>query len=140
MINQQMLEGHWNEIKGKLRSRWGQLTDDDLPQFHGEVEKLVGTIQRKTGEGRDAIEKYLGEVSGAAGTVIGQAADTVRQYSQRAAETMQETARQASEQLKSGYEEAERFVKTRPGESLAICFGAGLVAGVLVSLIMHSKT
>ena len=49
MVNQQALEGNWNVIKGKIRTHWGQLTDDDLPQFHGEVDKLVGTIQRKNG-------------------------------------------------------------------------------------------
>ena len=64
MANQQTLQGNWNEIKGKICTHWGQLTDDDLSQFHGEVDSLVGTIQRKTGEGREAIEKYLHELTG----------------------------------------------------------------------------
>ncbi len=52
MINQQMLYGDWNEIKGQLRRRWGQLTDDDLPQIRGDAEQIIGAIQRKTGEAR----------------------------------------------------------------------------------------
>ena len=139
MVNQQTLEGNWNEIKGKLRTRWGQLTDDDLSQFHGEVDKLVGTIQRKTGEGRDAIERYLNELSGSAASTFGQAAESVRQYSSRASETVQDTAKQAAEQVRAGYVEAERFVRDRPRESLAICFGVGLVAGVLISMMLSSK-
>ncbi len=138
-MNQQTLEGNWNEIKGKIRTRWGQLSDDDLAQAHGQVDQLVGTIQRKTGEGRDAIEKYLNELSGAAASTLGQAADNVRQYSNRAAETVQNTARQAADQVRSGYAEAQRFVHDRPRESLAVCFGVGLVAGVLISMMLSSK-
>jgi uncharacterized protein YjbJ (UPF0337 family) len=139
MINQQILEGNWNEIKGKLRTRWGQLTDDDLPQFHGEVDKLVGTIQRKTGEGREAVEKYLNELSGSAASTIGQAAENMRQYTQRAAESVQSTTRQAADQLRAGYGEAQRLVHDRPGESLAVCFGAGLITGVLLGIVISSK-
>ncbi len=139
MVNQQMLEGNWNEIKGKIRTHWGQLTDDDLSQFHVEVDKLVGTIQRKTGEGRDVIERYLNDLSGPAASTLGQAAESVRQYSQRAAETVQNTAQQAAGQVRAGYIEAERLVRNRPGESLAVCFGVGLVAGVLVGILVGSK-
>lgn len=139
MVNQQILEGNWNEIKGKLRSRWGQLTDDDLPQFHGEVDKLVGTIQRKTGEGREAIEKYLNDLSGSTASTFGQAAEGIRQYTNRAAETAQNTARQAADQVRAGYGEAERLIHERPAESLAVCFGAGLVTGVLLGMMLSSK-
>ncbi len=139
MVSQQTLEGNWNEIKGKLRTRWGQLSDDDLSQFHGEVDKLVGTIQRKTGEGRDTIEKYLNELSGFTASTFGQAAESVRQYSNRASESVQNTAKQAADQVRASYVEAERLVRDRPGESLAICFGVGLVAGVLISMMLSSK-
>jgi uncharacterized protein YjbJ (UPF0337 family) len=139
MVNQQILEGNWNEIKGKIRTHWGQLIDDDLPQFHGDVDRLVGTIQRKTGEGREAIEKYLNELSGSAASTLGQAAESVRQYTNRAAEGMQSTAKQAADQMRAGYGEAERFVRDRPGESLAMCFGAGLVTGVLLGMMVNSR-
>ena len=139
MINQQILQGRWNEIKGRLRSHWGQLTDEDLPQFHGEVDKLIGVIQRKTGEGREAIENYLGEVSGAAASAFGQTAENVRRFSNQAAESVQHTAQQAAEQFRVGIDGAERFVRDRPRESLAICFGIGLVTGVVVSMLLSSK-
>jgi uncharacterized protein YjbJ (UPF0337 family) len=139
MINQQILQGRWNEIKGRLRSHWGQLTDEDLPQFHGEVDKLIGVIQRKTGEGREAIESYLGEVSGAAASAFGQTAENVRRFSNQAAESVQHTAQQAAEQFRVGLDGAERFVRDRPRESLAICFGVGLVTGVVVSMLLSSK-
>ena len=138
-MNQQTLEGNWNDIKGKIRSHWGQLSDDDLSHVHGEMDKLVGTIQRKTGEGREAIEKYLNELSGSAASTFGQATENVRQYSNRASEAVQQTAKQAADQARATYVEAERFVRDRPRESLAICFGVGLVTGVLISMMMSSR-
>ena len=78
MIDQQILEGNWNEIKGKLRQKWGQLTDDDLPQIRGDLEELIAVIQRKTGEAREAIQRYLQEVSGNAASAVGTAAEARR--------------------------------------------------------------
>ncbi len=139
MTNQQILEGDWNEIKGKLRQRWGQLTDDDLPQIRGDVEQIIGAIQRKTGEAREAIEQYLQEVCGSAASAIGTAAETTCDYAQQASEAVQHTAKQAAGQVRAGYNQAERFIRDRPGESLLACFGAGLITGVVISLLLRSR-
>ena len=139
MMNQQIFEGNWNEIKGKLRQKWGQLTDDDFQQIRGDAEQLIGIIQRKTGEAREAIEQYLQEISGSAGSAIGTAATTVRDYAQHASETVQHTAKQAADQVRAGYNEAERFVRNRPGESLLVCFGVGLITGVVIALSLRSR-
>jgi len=87
MTDQKIFEGNWNEIKGKLRQRWGQLTDDDLPQIFGDADQIVGIIQSKTGEGREAIAQYLQELSGSAASAIVTAVETVRDYAQHASET-----------------------------------------------------
>ena len=139
MTDQQILEGNWNEIKGKLRQKWGQLTDDDLPQIRGDADQIIGVIQRKTGEAREAIERYLQEVSGSAASAIGTAAETVGDYAQHASETVQHTAKQAADQVRAGYNEAERFVRDRPGESLPVCFGVGLITGVVIALSLRSR-
>jgi len=139
MTNLQIVEGNWNDIKGKLRQRWGQLTDDDLPQLCGDADQIVGIIQRKTGEGREAIERYLLEISGSAASAMGTAVGTVLDYAQHASETVQHTAQQAADQMRAGYNEAERFVRNRPGESLAACFGAGLITGVVLTLLLRSR-
>ena len=59
MVNEQQLRGSWNEIQGQLRTHWGQLTQDDVLAFGGNVDQLVGMIQRKTGDSREAIENFL---------------------------------------------------------------------------------
>jgi uncharacterized protein YjbJ (UPF0337 family) len=148
-LNQQTLEGNWNEIKGKLHERWGQLTQDDLQQARGNVDQLVGVIQRKTGEARERVEQYLNEitskgsggVSRMAETVRGyasSAADTARGYASTAGETAEEARARAAEMLRGGYVQTERMIQQRPMESLAVGFGTGLITGVIIGLAIRS--
>src|SRR3954451_22863871 len=106
MVNAQTLQGNWNEIKGKLRTKWGQLTNDELQGFSGNVDQLVGTIQRKTGEARDSIEHYLEELSSNGSSAFSQASETVREYAQQAAGAVQDTSKKAADSMRQGYEEA----------------------------------
>ena len=139
MVNEQTLQGNWNEIKGKLRHKWGQLTNDELQMFDGNVERLVGMIQRKTGETRNAIEHYLEELTSNGASSLSQAAEAVRGYATQAAEKVQQTTKQAGESLKHGYEEAEHLVREKPFESMAVCFGSGVFVGVLLGLLLRSR-
>lgn len=139
MVNAQTLQGNWNEIKGKLRSKWGQLTNDELQQFNGNVDQLVGTIQRKTGEARSSIEHFLEEASSNGSSAVAKATEAVRDYASQAAESMQHTTRQAADSLNKGYREAEEMIKQRPGESAAVCFGVGMVVGLLLGITMRSR-
>jgi uncharacterized protein YjbJ (UPF0337 family) len=150
MVNQQTLQGNWNEIKGQLRTKWGQLTNDDLQQAHGNIDQLVGVIQRKTGEARSAVEKFLEEATANGASTFTQAAETAREYAQQTVESVQERSKQAaetfrkgydqaSESMKHGYEEAEAMIKDRPAESAAVCFGVGMLCGVILGLAMRSR-
>lgn len=53
------LKGNWNIVKGKLKSRYGELTDDDLVYEEGKEDELLGTIQKKTGESKEKINEFL---------------------------------------------------------------------------------
>lgn len=139
MINQQTLQGNWNEITGKLRAKWGSLTDDDLQVFNGNVEQLVGTIQRRTGEARESIELFFEQFGSNGASTMGRATETVRAYAQQAAETVQETSKQAAESVREAYTEVEDLVRQRPAESLAVCFGVGVITGVVVGLLFRSR-
>jgi uncharacterized protein YjbJ (UPF0337 family) len=139
MINQQTLQGNWNEIKGTLKERWGELTQDDLRAFNGNVDQLVGMIQKKTGEARDVVQKYLEEITTDTSSAIGKAAQTARDYTNRATETMHDTYGQVAGRVRDGYSEAEHVVRTRPAESVAVAFGAGLLIGVITGLVLRSR-
>jgi len=60
-MNTLQIKGDWNIIKGKLKQRWAKLTDDDLRYAEGKSDELVGRIQKRTGETREAIEKALND-------------------------------------------------------------------------------
>jgi uncharacterized protein YjbJ (UPF0337 family) len=142
MINAQTLQGNWNEIKGKLRNKWGQLSNDDLQAFDGNVDRLVGLIQRKTGEARESVMGFLNDVSVNGSGFVGQAAEGVKEYAHQAAEKFQEGSHQAVESLQHGYEslrqgyaEAEGLVRRRPSEAAAVCFGVGILTGLVIAVL-----
>ncbi len=135
----QTITGNWNEIKGKLQSKWGALTDDDLAVFNGNVEQLLGEIQRKTGEARESIEQFLGQVTaGGAGAVSGASASAQAGVHQ-AMEAIQAKSQDVAAAAREGIADVEAIVRRRPAESLLACFGAGLVTGVIVSLLLQRK-
>ncbi|MGC9451355.1 MAG: CsbD family protein [Oceanipulchritudo sp.] len=57
------IEGNWNITKGKLKQKWGNLTDDDLQFAEGKQDELLGRIQKLTGESRESVEKAVKEAS-----------------------------------------------------------------------------
>jgi uncharacterized protein YjbJ (UPF0337 family) len=52
-------EGRWDQLKGKAKQTWGDLTDDDLDIAEGNYDELVGRIKERTGESREEIEDRL---------------------------------------------------------------------------------
>lgn len=57
------VEGNWKVFKGKLREKWGDLTDDELEQMKGKRDELVGKIQTKYGEEKAKIERELDDLA-----------------------------------------------------------------------------
>jgi uncharacterized protein YjbJ (UPF0337 family) len=53
------LKGNWNEIKGKIKQQYGDLTEDDLKYEEGKDDELVGRIQKKIGKTKDEVIKWI---------------------------------------------------------------------------------
>jgi len=53
------LKGHWNETKGKLKQKYGQLTDDDLLFAEGKEEELLGRLQQRLGKSKEEVRKEI---------------------------------------------------------------------------------
>ncbi|MFN2395861.1 MAG: CsbD family protein [Bacteroidales bacterium] len=49
------IKGNWNEIKGKLKQKYANLSDDDLTFAEGQTDELLGKLQKKTGKSREAL-------------------------------------------------------------------------------------
>lgn len=139
MANQQMLMGNWNQIKGFVREKWGQLTDHDLQEFQGSLEQLVGLIQRKTGESRQAIEHWIEQISTRTGEGAGQAAAVATDYARRTRESASHAYQQASGGLRSQCEQTSAMIRRSPGMSLAAAFGVGLVVGLMIAMVPRSR-
>lgn len=56
------LKGTWNEVKGKIKQQYADLTDDDLLYEEGKEDELLGRIQKKTGKTRDQVVDWLNEL------------------------------------------------------------------------------
>lgn len=61
-MNDLTIKGNWNEFKGKLKQKFGELTDQDLKVKEGELEELMGRIQKATGKSKDEIKKEIAEL------------------------------------------------------------------------------
>jgi uncharacterized protein YjbJ (UPF0337 family) len=138
-LNAQTLEGHWNEIKGKLHERWGNLTEDDLQRATGNIDQLVGTIQRQTGETREAIRDFLEQLVADGTSKVRRASEAVRGFASGASESLQEAAQQASESVRTGMRESRQKIRQHPMESVVACFGLGIVTGVILGMCFRSR-
>ena len=53
------IKGSWNELKGKIKQAYGDLTDDDLTYEEGKDDETLGKLQKKTGKTRDELVKWI---------------------------------------------------------------------------------
>jgi uncharacterized protein YjbJ (UPF0337 family) len=53
------LKGSWNEVKGKLKQKYAQLTDDDLTFAEGKDEELLGRLQQKLGKSKEDLRREI---------------------------------------------------------------------------------
>ncbi len=56
-MNQDIAEGKWKQLKGSVKQFWGKLTDDEIEQIAGNLDKLAGKLQEKYGYTREKAEK-----------------------------------------------------------------------------------
>ncbi|MFB0946340.1 MAG: hypothetical protein ACI9V1_000548 [Spirosomataceae bacterium] len=53
------IKGNWNQMKGEIQQKWGDLTDDDLDYAEGKETELLGRIQEKTGETKENVKSFI---------------------------------------------------------------------------------
>jgi uncharacterized protein YjbJ (UPF0337 family) len=56
------LKGSWNEVKGKLKQKYGQLTDDDLAFAEGKEDELLGRLQKRLGRTKDELRAEIEDI------------------------------------------------------------------------------
>ena len=58
-MNKLQFKGSWNEIKGKLKQKYAQLTDDDLKYAEGKDDELIGRLQQRLGKSAEEVRHML---------------------------------------------------------------------------------
>ena len=62
-MNQDILKGKWNQMRGEVKTWWGKLTNDDLDRVQGNLERLSGALQERYGyskqEAQSEIDKFM---------------------------------------------------------------------------------
>lgn len=53
------LKGRWNEVKGKLKQKYAELTDDDLTFVDGKEDELFGRMQQRLGKTKEEIRSEV---------------------------------------------------------------------------------
>ena len=138
-INAQELQGQWNQVKGKVKEKWGQLTDDDMNIGSGNIDQVIGKIQSRTGEAREGIEKFLGTLTSGTAAAVSQVAEKARDFAAGAGDRIKDSYGQVSDFTRDHFEQAEDVVRHRPGQSVAAAFGVGMVFGLMVGIAIRSR-
>jgi len=60
-MNWDRIEGNWKQLKGKVRQKWAELTDDDFEAIGGKKDELVGKLQERKGIAREEAEREVRE-------------------------------------------------------------------------------
>jgi Uncharacterized protein conserved in bacteria len=59
MTTKLQVKGSWNEVKGKLKQKYGQLTDNDLSFAEGKEDELLGRLQQRLGKSKEDLRAEI---------------------------------------------------------------------------------
>jgi uncharacterized protein YjbJ (UPF0337 family) len=60
-MNWDIVEGNWKQVKGKVKEKWGKLTDSDIAALSGKKDQFVGKLQERYGYSKDQAEREADE-------------------------------------------------------------------------------
>ncbi len=139
MVTKEEFQGNWNSFLGGVQKKYSDITGDDLDSVKGNIQQMAGVIQRKTGQARDEIEKYLHTLTSDASGAFNQVAEAAGNMASRANDGIREGYKYVAEKSQDGYESARDTVRDKPVETLAIAFGIGIVAGLVAGCSIFGR-
>lgn len=140
----------WNQVKGKLRQRFAQLTDDDLEFAKGKGEEMLGRLESKLGMAREDLTDLLNElksdsapmrfkmdqakerVGSIAGDLKARVSHAAGDFKSVATTQAERAYGKAREGAKTWVDDGAEFVRERPREALLGALAAGFVVGLLI--------
>lgn len=139
MVTKEEAQGTWNQLASAVKSKYSQITGDDLAGVNGNIQQLAGVIQKKTGKAKEEVDEFLRSVSDSTATTVGRISEVATDMATKASETLREGYDYAKEASQDGFKVATKAVQNRPGESILLAMGIGVVAGLIIGTTMCSK-
>lgn len=140
----------WDQVKGKLRQRFAQLTDDDLEFAKGKGEEMLGRLEMKLGMAREDLTDLLNELKHEAAPMrfkidqaksqVGSMARDLKERATHAAGDFRSAASEraeraygrAREEVRTWTDDGTEYVREHPRQALLGAFAAGFVVGLLI--------
>ncbi|MGH7192114.1 MAG: CsbD family protein, partial [Candidatus Saccharimonadales bacterium] len=139
--------GQCDKLRGKVKEKWGQLTDDDLMIVGGNVDELVGRIHEKTGVARETVEHFIADLASHSSSTLNQALEAAMGFAEDASGRFREGAQrmragyeQVSDQVRERYDQVNERVRENPGQSMMAVFGLGMITGIALGLMFRSSS
>jgi len=139
MITKEEAQGTWNQLAGAVRSKYAQITGDDVASVNGNVQQLAGVIQRKTGKAKEEVDDFLRSVSDSTSSTVGRISEAASDIASKTTDTIREGYDYAREVSRDGVKAATETVQQRPGESILLAMGIGVVAGLIIGTSMCGR-
>ncbi len=139
MVTKEEVQGSWNQLAGAVKSKYSQITGDDLVGVQGNVQQLAGVIQRKTGKAREEIDEFLKTASATTVSTVGKISAAASDMASMASETIHDGYDYARDASRDGIKAATETIQHRPAESLLIAMGIGVVAGLIIGASLFGR-
>lgn len=128
------VEANWKQVKGRVKERWGELTDDDLTAIAGRRDRLEGVIQERYGYAKERARKEVDAWYRSMESDLAEQIESLRSGIQNLASTVERIAEEqfprARSRATAALSDAEQAVKRNPLVVIAIALGLGLLLGV----------
>lgn len=135
MATKEELSGKWKSISGAVKQKYGQISDNDLKQVEGDLERLSGLIQQKTGQTREQVEAFYEECCDSQESVLGR----VSELASGASEAVREGYDQVAEKTRLGYDTTVETVAKNPTTSLGVALGVGIAIGLSIGISIGAQ-
>ncbi len=139
MTTKEEIQGTWNQLAGAVKSKYSQITGDDLTGVQGNVQQLAGLIQRKTGKAREEIDEFLKAASRTSASAVDRISEATSDMATRASETIRDGYDYARDASRDGIKAASNTVQHHPAESLLMAMGIGVVAGLIIGASLFGR-
>ena len=128
------VEGNWKQMRGRVKERWGKLTDDDLTAIAGRRDQLEGLIQERYGYAREKARREIEDWYRSMESNLSEQIESLRAGIQSLASTVDRIAKEQMPHARAkaigAVNEAEEAVKRNPLSALGIALGLGFLIGV----------